>query len=256
MKTFSGDTKAVSVVIGALMLVLITVTAASAFAIFINQEQEERQKQQAFEQQQELENIRILSITPVDMDSDSYCDFLNFSISSAHLSTSRIVDIVINDQPLQNYNVTFQGESLPTPLNFSTTLLIEPREQITLHVNTSKDFFIDPFNISTTSYIKLTLFTSLGNTFEKTFYSPNAVLKLDLAHTPSLCDGTDSFCENEDNYIVQWHWTITKNSVVDLDDYGSTINYGFSDPATYVVTLEVIQNNGMSDISEYTFDVV
>jgi hypothetical protein len=180
----------------------------------------------------------------------------NFSISSAHLRTSRIEDIQINTQPLENFNITFQGDATPKKSNYTNTTVLEPREQIILHVNTTGDFFIDPFDITTNSYVKLTLFTTLGNTFEKTFYPPNAVIKLDLNYVPHICDGTNSFCENEENYIVQWHWTITKDTTTDLDDYGSVINYDFSTPATYVVTLEVIQNNGMTDVSEYTFDVV
>lgn len=279
MPTLHRDTAGVSVIIGALLLVVIVVAAASAFALFTSQKQGEIQQANLLKTRQSLEDLRIISITPTNNSTatDRWTTF-NFTIASIYPEDSTIIGFFINDHQLQQCNITQYNESFNSyisryyNLTDFTAQIYDPvssqwkwenavitlhgRDQITLRVNVTDNFTMPPIFLKT-DIVKLNILTQYGNSFNRTFIPPNAIIKLDTESLPNgssyyILDGSNSD-QPGDGYIVKWAWTITDSaqtpSTINLEGRKTQI----SDPSfifglasdTYSVTLTVTNNYGM-----------
>jgi hypothetical protein len=247
----------VSPIIATLMLTLIAVSAASSFALFVAQEQEERQEARWQQTIQELEELTILSIDP-----NLENKWLNFSIANTHTRDSNIVGILLNNN-MWLINKTGQ----PTNYSNKTLFKLEPYEEKEYEINLSSDEKINK-SVEIGKPITVKLLTILGNTFEKTFYPPTAIIKIDIESFPPdysniyILDGSLSDHPGDD-YIVKWEWNITNMS--------SPITYLYPEPFgrkaqvvntsffctsyTYWINLTVTDNYGMKGKKSFFLDL-
>ncbi|MFO7678283.1 MAG: hypothetical protein R6V50_07885, partial [Thermoplasmatota archaeon] len=93
---------------------------------------------------------------------------------------------------------------------------------------------------------------TLTKDFSKTFHPPVAIIQLDMALTPPICDGTKSFTLSENGYILQWQWQINHSGIPE-EKNGSKITYNFTS-GEYDIELTVTDNYGMisKDKIKYT----
>lgn len=104
MKLIKLNNKALSNIIGALMLTLIVVTAATSFALFTSQKQEEIQKAELTQLQRDLENIEIMT-----MQNPTYVtnklESVEFKISNIHSEKTTITTIYLNNEILERFKL-------------------------------------------------------------------------------------------------------------------------------------------------------
>jgi hypothetical protein len=125
-------------------------------------------------------------------------------------------------------------------------LKIKPREQLLVSIqNATKDLYLTN-KISIHNPITISILTTLTKDFSKTFHPPVAIIQLDMALTPPICDGTKSFTLSENGYILQWQWQINETGDHDppILKNGSKITYNFTS-GEYDIELTVTDNYGM-----------
>ena len=221
------------------MLILIVVAAAIALAAFVASYEKQVLAEESESQQRSLESLRILSVDPVlEKVNPSLIGNFTFVLASEYINPSQVDSISLNGQPLRTFwalNIADIGGK-STEYNTSSPLILSAREEVTITVNltapggsfTFFSLFDDSFVLNTSSYIELSVFTLLQNTFTQVFIPPTAVgFVTDLtsysgcnpAQIP-LLDGTQSFQPGTNASIVQWSW-----AVVD-ETGGSDMNTG------------------------------
>jgi hypothetical protein len=139
---------------------------------------------------------------------------------------------------------------------------IFPREQVLLTINNTKTDTFGVKDISEKDAITLHIFTGLTNDFFKTFYPPNAIIKIETESLPGgtshyILDGSASD-QPGDSYIIKWEWNITNASSYTFTyPYGRKAQvdpgFGFGGPHTYWVNLTVTDNFGMKGKSSFQF---
>lgn len=230
------------------MLVLIVVVAATVFAAFIASYQKQYQAEQAIDQQRSLESVKILSVKSflenphVALESNTL-ESLNFTLSSLAVNPATLTEISIDGNPLETYVAStldlVTGMYVPicvTPNNASCppslvatstpTLLVSPRAQFTINATVGdtagpgkSSFYNSNIVMFSTEFVKLDVFTLLGNDFAQSFVPPTAVATVDPIQvytgsgsgyvTQGLLDGTGSI-QNGNDTIVSWNWNVSE----------------------------------------------
>ncbi len=302
MRAIKNNFRGVSNVIGALMLTLIVVGAATSFAIFVSQRQEMQQEAELSKVQKELENIDILNIEPSYNTSGLYA--LNFSIVNVNKDAVRVSGIWINkhsyyhrennftlirgDGCMQNWSFDETGQlrgwsencssewkdltkielafdDTDGEVNNTVRLDLESYETVVFAFNdTEKQFY--NFDVKQNEHITIKIYTSRGNVFEKTFYPPSAVIKIQVDSLPPtydnyyLLDGSSSDHPG-DGYILKWNWNVTNMTVplTNLKTSGRiaqiTDSAFISTGYAYWVNLTVTDNYGMNGKTSFYYDL-
>ena len=221
MKILSGDSNAVSEVVGALMLVLVVVIAASSFAVFISQQQKIQQDNQLIKDEQSGESLLISSLKTNISEDGTFWTSLNASISSLHQGNSNIDQISINKHVLRSFHVARFNETTSTfeyvKYYYYQQFTITSQQTVNINVSTS-DFLETGLKISTNGAIALDLYTAYSNEFSKVFYSPAPIISINVEsqwnstttdpHFDSylILDGSQSD-QPGDSTIIKWNWT-------------------------------------------------
>jgi len=287
MRRFRGRERGLAEIVGTLMLVLIVVVAVTAFSLFVAGYQAQLQAEQAQAHQRSLEDIRILSVGTVLNGTNMNASYssLSFVAGSLDVNTMMVNELLINSQFVNYYTVT--------PLGNSTTLRVcplcnaaaypgtvnefnlTPLEQVTISVNltlqNSSDptgGFLNPYTLATsgpTDYVAISLFTTYGNDFTRTFAAPTAIALTEQSEiftngtdTPVVVfDGSESLVPANDT-IVSWSWTITNQSntswTLQLEGEKALVQQStFVSGDTYTVVLTVNSAAGLAGTARITY---
>ena len=194
----------------------------------------------------EEENLEITVINPKYNASSNKIKNLTVTIESNHKYDSNISLIEIN------------GE-INSSIDESNTWYIDDYSDSSKLINLSTEI---PMEKPVTIKFK----TELGNTFEQTFFSPNAIIQLQTDSLPGggvpyyILDGSQS--EDPSNgYIVQWKWNIMNTS--DFSKNASLFGKKTQLPSDFTVSqsyvywfnLTVIDNYGMKGKSSFKYDL-
>jgi hypothetical protein len=257
------DSRGVSVVVGALMLILIVVTAASALALFVSQMQKEEMEQQSHIAAVEGEELE-LSYIALEKNS-TYWSSMNLTILNLNVKDTYVTAISVNENYATNY--TANGEIF----NRTSRLLIPAARSEEVHLNFTSNF-TTPLNISEEEPITITVVTSLANDFERTFKPPAPIVKtkiemedLSVADRAVLVlDGSDSF--DDGGAITEWKWELWDASYTtpepgnwsdtgnltkrDPPAEGKIVRMVFNSSGPFKVRLTVKDDTGMEGTSE------
>jgi flagellin-like protein len=262
MRTLRRNDRAISEIVGALMLVLIVVVAATALAIFVAQYQKQLQSQESLTHDRQLEDLSVLHVASrATNGSNPDWLWLNFTVASLYINPSIVSYISINDQPLKEFNVSMfnatMGHFVSTEVgvNGNYTLNLAPREQVNVNVSfnqTSSNFsFYNPaYVLPITSYVKIDLFTYLQNDFSRIFIPPTAIAVITplesfsggVPVTVPVLDGSNSFAAANSS-LENWTWGVTPGP---LSFYGEkAVLTNVTTGLTYSITLIVRDSNGL-----------
>ena len=104
MSVMYHDESGVSVIIGTLMLILITITAASGLALMVSGMQKEAMERESHLAAVASENLRIISIDPVENSTDpAQWDSVNVTLMNLNTADSRVTAISLNGMHARNY---------------------------------------------------------------------------------------------------------------------------------------------------------
>jgi hypothetical protein len=231
----------VSEVIGALMLTLIVVASLSAFFLFISDQQDEYQKIEDHRNDIKNESLLITDIEPYE-NSGSW-NRIVITISSEWTEESRIRSLRINDNEVKKV-WSYDASSPPGPVDpteFSNPIEIEGRAtwSALILLDQSWDFYDNSTHeIPLDSFIKIDIRSTLGNIYSRTFVPPTAVFKVnteaywDLSSSNWLpmatLDATDSVHISDEEYIVEWTWSVISDTDDDDDFDDETTEYSFA----------------------------
>ncbi len=232
MRLITQHNKAVSVVIGTLLLTLIVVSAATTFSLFVADRQRTIQAAQNRELIRDQENIQILGFQNLGYnDLTEQLETMELSIANTNSRKSIITAVRINDYLVENftfvrYNLSQEhwemnystGEYNRTDTTQSERIHILPQEHAQIKItNTSAAF--PTGNIKENQPLIISIFTTLTKEFKHSFLPPTAVanIQVDTIWNASasdweeviILDGSLSSHPGDIN-IVRWEWYITE----------------------------------------------
>ncbi len=262
------------------MLVLIVVVAVTAFSLFVASYQAQLQAQQKNAHDRALEDIRILSVSTVP--GGATYSSLSFVAGSLDVNTMTVNELLINGQFINYYTVTPLGSQsslqicpLCNPAAFPLTVQefnLTSLEQVTISVSLTLQTpsnptggFVDPYNLATsgpTDFVSISLYTTLGNDFNRAFTAPTAValtqpseIYSGNSYTPVVVfDGSESLVPANDS-IVSWSWFISDGTVACLELSGEKALVPQSEfpDGTYSVTLTITDSTGLAGTATIPF---
>jgi flagellin-like protein len=250
--------RGLSEIVGALMLVLIVVAAATSLSLFVASYQKQLQKQQQVLQQRGLESLRLLKLAPDLNRTTNAWSLLNFTLASLYINPSTISSISINDHPLKQYSAwrldlssgNFQSNTVLAGGQLSLTA----REQLNIIVNLSAgpsfSFYDSTFVLHANSYVKVDLFTTLGNDFSRLFIPPTAIALVTTLQswngtayvTVPVMDGSSSF-QPGNATLVSWSWNITPDNTVATGE--KAVATFTQSNINHTITLTVTNSDGL-----------
>jgi flagellin-like protein len=256
-----------SEIVGSLMLVLIVVVAATAFAAFTASYQKQYQAEQSVSQQRNLESLKVLSLgTTFVAGFPTTLQTATFTVGSLSVISSEITELAINGNPLQAYQINPLGALQPGEtsgyVHGAQFANVSAREQFTIVANVTNttipsSFYIPSIVMTSTSFLKLEIFTLLENDFTRTFVPPTAVITTTPLQifvgsgyqTNVTLDGSGSL-QSANDTLVNWTWTITPPlpaHVVTVWGEKALFPFAASAPAkAYEILLTVTDDAGLT----------
>lgn len=242
------DESAVSVVIGALLLVLIVVVSASALGVMVSEAQKKEMERKSHMQAVESENLKLLSLELKDSGNE-YWDNVTINIANLNTEESKISTISINDRSAANYT---DGEQTYDYLN---RLTVPPAESKKLFLNFTSNF-TSPLRITYNQPIKILIFTGLTNKFEEVFLPPLPLIKVSVESQLNgnsevlVLDGGDSI--HYKGTIVSYQWQVANISwSTNLTGQKARMNFNQTQTGTFWVNLTVKDSNGMKNSARW-----
>lgn len=244
------DESGVSVVVGILLLTMVVATSVAAFALMISDAQKKATEQKNLRDALESENLKILSL---NLNGSNGC-WNNMAINVANINTdeSRIIGININDNSVINYT---DGTKL---YNAQSQLRVPPARSKQIYLNLTSSL-TPPIGISQSDPIKIILFTSLMNEFERIFMPPVPMIKVNVGseqigtefNDVLILDGSDSI--DSDGAIINYRWDVSNDTGVlySLNGQKARINFNLSDTGRFWVNLTEKDNTGMLGFSNW-----
>jgi hypothetical protein len=238
------DESGLSVIVGTLLLILIVVASASALALMVNEAQKKEMEQRSLRAAVESENLKILSLALNDSDGDGYWNTMMITVVNLNTEESRIVSVNINDMNAANYTdevklYNFQNQ-FPVPSARSRQIFLNLTSNFTSRLNISKN---DP--------IRVILFTSLTNNFERVFLPPVPIIKVNVGseqigafYDVLTLDGSDSF--DREGTIIKYQWLVSNGTILGTPSgQKARMNFNLSNTGKFQVNLNVTDSNGM-----------
>ena len=100
---FINDKKAVSVIMGTLLLMLVTIVAASGVAMIISSAQKDMAERQTYQSTLDNEHLEIMDINPEG--NSTHWNMINLTVLNMDIKDSKIAAIAINDNYAKNYKI-------------------------------------------------------------------------------------------------------------------------------------------------------
>ena len=259
MRLIRRSGRAISEIVGALMLVLIVVVAATSLAIFVASYQKQLQAEQAVTQQRSLEHLTVLHALPTLASAGTNWSALNFSLASLYINPSTVTEITLNDQPLRQYSAwtldLASGKFVAVVVGPGGQLTLAPREQVNVLVDLNASsanfsFYDARFVLHTTDYVKIDVFTQLLNDFNRVFIPPTAIALVTPLQTLNganfttvpVLDGSQSF-PPANGSIVAWIWQVSPDNVSASGEKAVVAFNG--SVALHTIRLLVTDNDGL-----------
>lgn len=238
------DESGLSVVVGTLLLIIVVVGSVSALALMVSEAQKKEMEQRSLHAAVESENLKITSLDlKTDNVSDKNWSTLKINVVNLNTEEAKIVGININDRNAENYTDKDEGS-----YNFKNQFPIPPARSVKIFLNLTSNF-TSPLNISKDHYIKVILFTSLTNNFERVFLPPVPIIKVNVESENMsqvlTLDGSDSI--DREGTIINYTWQGDTFA-------GSGQKYrtkNFTSP--FNVTLSVTDSNGMQGSTQWVY---
>lgn len=238
------DESGLSVIVGTLLLILIVVTSASALALMVSEAQKKAMEQQSLRAAVESENLKIISLALNDSDGDGYWNTIIITVVNLNTEDSRVVGININDRNAANYT---DGVKV---YNFQNQFTVPSARSRQIFLNLTSNF-TSPLNISQNDAIRVILFTSLTNNFERVFLPPVPIIKVNVGyeqigefHDVLTLDGSDSF--DREGTIIKYQWQVGNDTWnQNLSGQKTRMNFNLSNTGEFQVNLNVTDSNGM-----------
>jgi hypothetical protein len=283
---------AVSVIVGTLLLILIAVIAAAGLAIMVAQLQKNEMDQQSHIAAVKSEQIDILNPglindpsawnqshpgawdeTPFNVPGNhSWKNWssITFSLSNLNTDDVKVIGIAINDHYTRNFTaITNSPVPVRVPYNISDHdyLTIPGSKSRQVRINFTDDFPSSQY-INDGDQVKITVMTSLYNTFGKICKPPNPVI-----HTKTETEDYDAVqrkvlfldgsASTADNEVVDWNWTIVSaantippgtwtdtSNLTTSYSRGETVRISHMDSGPFRITLKVTDDVGMTQVSD------
>ncbi len=243
------DESGLSVIVGTLLLILIVVASASALALMVNEAQKKEMEQQSLRAAVESENLKILSLALNDSDGDGYWNTMIITVANLNTEESKVVGLNINDVNAANYT---DGVKL---YNFQNQFPVPAARSRQIFLNLTSNF-ISSLNISKNDPIRVILFTSLTNNFERVFLPPVPIIKVNVEseqigtefYDVLSLDGSDSF--DREGTIINYRWQVVNNTegtsiLGNLTGQKARMPFDLGNTTSFSVNLNVTDSNGM-----------
>jgi len=262
------------------MLVLIVVVAVTAFSLFVASYQAQVQAEEAAAHDRSLENIRILSVSTVLNTTNRGANYssLTFVAGSLDVNTMIVNELTINGQVINFYTVkalasptvlqvcAFCNPSQPPFQNTMQEFNLTSLEQVTIVVNLTTwspvgqphgGFlsFYDLASFGSTNFVSISLYTVLGNDFNRVFTPPTAIALSEQStiysgnlDTPVVVfDGSESIVPANDT-IVSWSWSVNLGALAcfGLGGEKALVPQSEFPSGTYSVMLTITDSNGLA----------
>jgi hypothetical protein len=235
-----------SVIVGTLLLILIVVASASALAVMVSEAQKKDMEQRSLRAAVESENLKILSLALNDSDGNGCWNTMVITVVNLNTEESKVVGLNINDRNVANYT---DGAREYDFRNQFTVPAARSR-QILLNLTSN---FTSPINISQNDAIRIILFTSLTNKFERVFLPPVPIIKVNVEseeigteyHDVLSLDGSDSI--DGEGTIIKYLWLVGNDSgpLGNLSGQKARMNFNLSDTGRFWVNLTEEDDKGM-----------
>ncbi len=190
----------------------------------------------------QAERLEFIDILPTYDDDNDDVKSVNITIKSNSKYDSNITDFWINnelnttDMNISRYDSNYSNITLDNPIKL--------QQPITIKIK-----------------------TALGNTFEKTFYPPNTLIRIQTESLPGgqgdyiILDGSQSDHPG-DGYIVSWNWNVTNTTLptyLTPEPAGRKVHVpstfiNVTGDYTYQINLTVVDNYRMKGKSTFIFE--
>jgi hypothetical protein len=212
------DESGLSVIVGTLLLIIVVVGSVSALALMVSEAQKKDIERNSLRIAVESENLKITSLAlKTDNLSDENWSTIKMNVVNLNTEEARIVGININDRNANNYtdgvrDYNFQSQ-FPVPEGAGRQIILNlisnSSSNSTSPLNIS---FTPPLNISRKDPIRVILFTSLANNFERVFLPPVPIIKVNveseiianMSQEVLTLDGSDSI--DREGTIINYTW--------------------------------------------------
>lgn len=243
------DEVAVSVIVGTLMLILVTVTAAAGLAVMVSQMQKEEMNRQAHQAAVKNEILKINGIRPVYNETTGILEEMNVSILNLNTADSRVILIGLNER-LFPRNFSSGETSFP---NKNAMLVVPATKEVEITLNFTTDFEKNP-NLTRADTLRVFLFSSYYNIFERTFKPPIADFTMEIQtenlgvaeRDVVLLDGSPS---TDDGTIMDWEWRVTENETPVSILKGQKTRFIPPSRGPFEIRLVVTDADGMQGVS-------
>lgn len=254
------DESGLSVIVGTLLLIIVVVGSVSALALMVSEAQKKDIERNSLRIAVESENLKITSLAlKTDNLSDENWSTIKMNVVNLNTEEARIVGININDRNANNYtdgvrDYNFQSQ-FPVPEGAGRQIILNlisnSSSNSTSPLNIS---FTPPLNISRKDPIRVILFTSLANNFERVFLPPVPIIKVNveseiianMSQEVLTLDGSDSI--DREGTIINYTWQGDNFTPGSGQKY---MTNNFTSP--FNVTLSVTDSNGMQGSTRWVY---
>ncbi len=245
------------------MLVLIVVAAATAVSAFVASYPKELEKQRALGHEQALESLHILSLsTALNGNGTAFSNF-SFLLVSGYINPSTVLSVSVDNAPLVSYwweNLT-DSSWHKAVLGNGTEFTLGAEQEVVVATHLNASFSGSP--PIPNSFVKVDVYTVLGNDFGRVFLPPTAYAIVSeinpSGNNPvTLMDGSPSFQSGGNVSIVRWDWTVTNaTSATVYAGIGEEVEVSPALPVLgnpYTIVLTVTNSVGLTASVTLTYD--
>ncbi|MFZ3384182.1 MAG: hypothetical protein WA144_09675, partial [Candidatus Methanoperedens sp.] len=254
------DESGLSVVVGTLLLIIVVVGSVSALALMVNEAQKKEMERNSLRIAVESENLKITSLAPrADNLSDENWSTITINVVNLNTEEARIVGININNRNAKTYTDgvrEYNSQSqFPVPEGASRQIILNLVANSSFNSTSSLNIsFTPPLNISRKDPIRVILFTSLANNFERVFLPPVPIIKVNveseiianMSMEVLTLDGSDSIYR--EGTIINYSWQGDNFTPGSGQKYKTN---NFTRP--FNVTLTVTDSNGMQGSTRWVY---
>lgn len=243
-----------------MLLIVIVFTAATSLALFVQAKQADLQERDRLDTMRELERIEILDVDVVESAMGDTWDTMNFTVVDFHFAESRVTDLQLGDQRLENVTLwrrapggTVSNETVDFSLG--DTMVLQAREQVAIEVDLTRTHWGQNPDNDTESPLAMRIYTEFGNRFDRTYLVPSAI---PIVTTESqwnatntsyeeflILDGTQSDHPDPASRIVSYEWTVTDPSTGESKHSGRKVRFDPDQSGVYTITLRVVDDHGL-----------
>lgn len=246
------DESGLSVIVGTLLLIMIVVASASALAVMVSNAQKKEMEQQSLRAAVESENLKILSLALNPPDSNGNWTNVIVTVTNLNTEESKIVGLNINGINAANYT-----DKDGVSYNFHNQFPVPAAGSRQIFLNLSSNF-VSPLNISQSDSVRIILFTSLTNNFERVFLPPVPIIKVSSQSDTGfgnvlVLDGSDSISHESTIINYQWQVNNTYSSTYNYSKSGQMLRipFDFINVTNFQVNLTVTDSNGMQGSAQW-----